>query len=331
MQKSIPLAIGTNGNGNGNGSVPPSDGRKLMEDFHHYKGIIFRGWRFIVVCEIASLTAALIYIVALKPTYKATSRLLVIQQHGRPVHFGNGDAGGNGNSGPDEGLATHVLLLKSPVIIERALALKELTSVPIGAVIQRLVVKQPDPDAKIIDLAYKSKSAEEATAVVDGLIESYKLFLKSNYQKNSSDVIDLITKARNELNDELKSLEQAYLEYRQKNPAYSADSNGHTFVSRRLDQWDQILNAFSARSLQLQSQLELGKKMSREGVDPANIANALSQVGWSRQTRNGIVGSGRGGPGGRRDQRVEQRRVVRGDRPGACRSRVPPQTGRVVS
>ena len=92
-------------------------------------------------------------------------------------------------------------------------------------------------------------------------------------------MIGLITKARDELNAELKSLEQAYLEYRQKNPAYSADSTGHTFVARRLDQWDQTLNQFSARSLQLQSQLELGKKMSRQGVDPASIANALSQVG----------------------------------------------------
>ena len=133
--------------------------------------------------------------------------------------------------------------------------------------IANLTVKQPDTDAKIIDLVYKSKSPQEAQLVLDGVIESYKLFLKSNYQKNSSDVIGLITKARDELNAELKSLEQAYLEYRQKNPAYSADSTGQTFVARRLDQWDQTLNQFSARSLQLQSQLELGKKMSREGVD----------------------------------------------------------------
>ena len=124
--------------------------------------------------------------------------------------------------------------------------------------IGNLTVKQPDPAAKIVDLSYKSKSPDETRRVLDGVIESYKLFLKSNYQKNSSDVIGLITKARNELNAELKSLEQAYLEYRQKNPAYSADSTGHSFVARRLDQWDQSLNQFSARSLQLQSQLELG-------------------------------------------------------------------------
>ncbi len=133
-------------------------------------------------------------------------------------------------------MATHVLLLKSPAIIEQALNLNGVKSASVGSVIGNLAVKQPDPAAKIVDFVYKSKSADEAQRVLDGVIESYKLFLKSNHQKNSSDVIDLITKARNELNDELKSLERAYLEYRQKNPAYSADSTGHTFVSRRLDQ-----------------------------------------------------------------------------------------------
>ena len=85
MQRPSQLAIGTNA------KDPQSDARKLMEDFHHYKGIIFRGWRFIVICVLASLTAAVIYIAAQKPTYKATSRLLVIQQSGHPVHVGGGN------------------------------------------------------------------------------------------------------------------------------------------------------------------------------------------------------------------------------------------------
>jgi capsular exopolysaccharide synthesis family protein len=273
VQNSTQLALARNGNG-----LQHRDGRKLMEDFHHYKGIVFRGWRFIILCVLASLTAAVIYIAALKPTYKATSRLLVIQQSGRPVHVGGGGDPLNSEFQSDENLATHVLLLKSPVIIERAFTLNGVKSVSIGSVISNLTVKQPDTTAKIIDLAYKSRSPQEALLVLDGVIESYKLFLKSNYQKSSSDVVGLITKARDELNSELKSLEQAYLEYRQKNPAYSADSNGHSFVARRLDQWDQILNQFSARAVQLQSQLELGKKLTRQGADPANIANALSQV-----------------------------------------------------
>jgi capsular exopolysaccharide synthesis family protein len=274
MQKASQLAIGTNGNG------AQSDGRKLMEDFHHYKGIILRGWRFIVICVLASLTAAVIYIATVKPTYKATSRLLVIQQSGRPIHVGSGsDPLNSSEFQSDDNLATHVLLLKSPVIIEQAFTLKGMKSISIGSVMSNLTVKQPDTAAKIIDLVYKSKSRQEAQLVLNGVIESYQLFLKTNYQQNSSGVIDLITKARTELKDELQLLEKAYLEYRQKNPAYSADATGQTFVSRRLDQWDQTLNQFSARSLQLQSQLGLGKKMSRDGVDPTTIASALSQGG----------------------------------------------------
>ncbi|MHB1559940.1 MAG: polysaccharide biosynthesis tyrosine autokinase, partial [Isosphaeraceae bacterium] len=262
---------------NANGSPP--DGRKLLEDFHHYKGIIFRGWRFILICVLATSTAAMIYLAAHKPTYMATSRLLVIQQSSHPIHVGGGNAGFDGHGQADDNLATHLLLLKSPVIIDQALVRSGLKSISIGAVIANLTVKQPDPAARIVDLTFKSGSANEAQVILDEVIESYKLFLKSHYQKNSSDVIGLITKARNELNEELKSLERAYLEYRQKNPAYSADSDGHTFVARRLDQWDRALNQFSARSVQLQSQLELGKKMSLEGVDPATIVNTLNQVG----------------------------------------------------
>ncbi len=270
------------------------DARKLVEDFHRYKGIIFRGWKFILICVLAAFTAASIYIAAQKPTYKASSRLLVIQQGGHPVHMQGGIEPFESGGGADDNLATHLLLLKSPVIIEQALALSGVNSVPLGAAIGNLTVKQPDTNAKIIDLTYKSKSAEQARRILDGVMESYKLFLKSNYQKNSSDVIGLITKARDELNAELKSLERAYLEYRQKNPAYSADSSGHTFIQRRLDQWEQTLNQFSARSVQLQSQLELGRKMSRQGVDPATIASTLSQVGaiaGNPQTGSGPPGT----------------------------------------
>ena len=226
-----------------------------MEDFQHYKGVIFRGWRFIVVCVLASLTATIFYIATLKPTYKATSRLLVIQQSGHPVRVGAGNDQLYDGRGSDDNMATHVLLLKSPVIIDRAHL--ERLEVRVNHLGDRQSHGETAriPEAKIIDLAFKSSSSQEAHLVLDGMIESYKLFLKSNYQKNC-DVIDLITKARNELNAELKSLEQAYLEYRQKKPAYSANSSGHTFVARRLDQWEQTLNQFTARSQQLQSQLD---------------------------------------------------------------------------
>ena len=52
----------------------------------------------------------------------------------------------NSEGQSDDNLATHVLLLKSPVIIEQALTLNGVKSVSIGSVIGNLTVKQPDPD-----------------------------------------------------------------------------------------------------------------------------------------------------------------------------------------
>jgi hypothetical protein len=103
--------------------------------------------------------------------------------------------------------------------------------------------------------------------------------LKDNYQKNTNDVINLITKARDGLSRELQKLEHEYLEFRRQNPAYTADENGRPFALRRLDQWDQAANQAMVRALQLRSQLELGRKLSSEGLEADAVYDALHQLG----------------------------------------------------
>lgn len=259
-------------------SGAPGDARKVIEDFHVYMGMLRRGWKLIAVCILAAVTAAALYVAGMKPVFRASSRLLVIQQGGRPIAMGGADPFSSVERS-DDSLATQLMLIRSPIIVEQAIVESGFKHIPIPAVIANLTVKLPDPSAKIVELGYKSDSAEEAKRILDGVVESYNQFLKKNYQRNTNEVINLITKARDELNTELKSLEHAYLEYRQKNPAYSADSGGRSFISRRLDQWDQAMNQALARSLQLKSQLDLGRKLSSEGLDPSSISNAVSQLG----------------------------------------------------
>ena len=115
--------------------------------------------------------------------------------------------------------------------------------------------------------------------MIAGVISSYEKFLKNNYQKNTSDTIKLFTKARDELNKDLERMEREYLEYRQKNPSYTADEGGGSFTSRRLEQLEQAVNQAMVRSLQLRSQLELGRKLLGEGVDAAAVVAALSRLG----------------------------------------------------
>jgi capsular exopolysaccharide synthesis family protein len=266
---------------NGPAAAPPggpTDSRKLLEDAYRCAGIVARGWRFLVIGLLVAMTAAALHIARLHTSYKSTARLLVIQQGGRPVQVGAGGDPFQGMQAQDS-LGTHLMVIKSPVIVEEAINNSGLKNVSVGGVVGGLTAKLPEPSARVIELSYKSDSAEEASKLMECLVQSYKDFLRRNYQKNTNEVIGLIVKARDELNDDLKSLEKEYLEYKLKNPAYSADDKGRTFIARRLDQWDQAMNQVLAQSLRLRSQLELGKKLSREGVDQSVITNALNQLG----------------------------------------------------
>ena len=257
----------------------PGEKRNLLDEIHFYMGIVRRGWKLIVLGVAVAMVLATIHLARSKTLYRASSRMLLIQQAGRPL---DGAASGNpfrASEDSAESIATHLMLIRSPVIVERAKELGGLSNLSTGAIINGLVVRRPDEMARVVELTYKSPSDDEARRVIDGVMRSYNVFLKDNFQKNTSDVIALILKARDDLSKELGSLEQQYLEYRQKNPGYSADEKGRSFLARRLDQWDQSMNQVLARSLQLRSQLDLGRKMASEGLDQGTITNALNQLG----------------------------------------------------
>ena len=170
------------------------------------------------------------------------------------------------------------MIIRSPLIVGRSLAAAGLKDVSAGSVIAGLSVKLPDQAARVLELSYKASSRDEAVRVVDSVIKSYDLFLQENYQKNSNDVLGLITKARDELSSDLKRLEKEYLEHRQQNTANPSGGDGKSFIARRLDQWDQAISQAMLRSLQLKSQLELGRNLAEDGASVDMITSALGHL-----------------------------------------------------
>jgi polysaccharide biosynthesis transport protein len=259
-----------------------TDSRKLVEDLYDFLGTIVRGWRLVAVCVGITMTLAVIYLARAKPVYQASARLLVLQHGGQPLNVTAGatnhDSLFQSVDGYSNTLTTHVMIIKSPLIVSRALATSGLKGVSAGSVIAGLIVKLPDPSARVLELSYKASSRDEAVQVVDSIIKSYDRFLQENYQKNSNHVLELITKARDELSADLKKLEREYLEYRQKSEAHPAGGDGKTFIARRLDQWDQAISQAMLRSLNLKSQLELGRTLAEDGAGVDVITSALGHV-----------------------------------------------------
>jgi capsular exopolysaccharide synthesis family protein len=293
---------------------PDLDSRKVVEDFYGYLAILWRGWRYPAVLSAIALVLAMIYVARLRPTYDASARLLVLQQGGQPLNVASNHVANNGDlfqsvDGYSNSLSTHVMILRSPLIVEQALALSGLKGVSTATVISRLKVNLPDSSARVLELEYRSESRDEAVRVVDAVIRSYDDFLKKNYQRNSDDVIALIVKARDELSTDLRKLEQEYLEFRQKSPTPGGKGEGPTFITRRLDQWDQAIHQATVRELQLKQQLELGRQLSEEGAGAATVASALNQLngleGNARVTANVADGGGGGSSPGLSPERIE--------------------------
>jgi capsular exopolysaccharide synthesis family protein len=259
---------------------PNTDTRKLVADTYRLLGIIRRGWRLIAVCVALCLIAAGIHLARSKTEYLASARLLVLKHGGPPLNVGSkalGDQDYLPSSGADS-LATHIPLIRSPLIVERALALAKLRGLSTASVVGHLKVAQPDEAARILEVQYVAGSREEAQQILDAVIASYNLFLKDNFQKNTNEVVTLILNARDDLSKELKQLEHEYLEFRKKNPVYTADEKGQTFIARRLDHWDQAVNQVVTRDMQLRAQLELGRKLAAEGQSVSSITNTMNQL-----------------------------------------------------
>ena len=97
----------------------------------------------------------------------------------------------------------HIMVIRSPAILERALAAAGLRNRSLEEVEQRLRVTRPDPAVKILEIGYQAATFEEAIKIVDAIVASYKKFLEDNYQKNTADVLTLIAKVRDQLSEEL--------------------------------------------------------------------------------------------------------------------------------
>ena len=187
---------------------------------------------------LSCLLAAIIYLAVTQRVYQAEAQLLVLQHGGQPLNVANIDST-RLMEGTEDYIPTHAAILGSPLVIKRAIdriGLRNLPSLleaqqadqdPVEAVSKRLKVTRPDRLAKILRIEYRAGDRGEVVRMVEAITESYKRVHEEAFQKNnSSTVIALISKARDELSQELQDLEGKYLELRRKTPSPIAGGEG---------------------------------------------------------------------------------------------------------
>ena len=300
--------------------------KELAVEMRRLIGVLRQGWRLIAISAVVCLTLAGLYVAAAKRVYQATTRLLVLQQGGRPLNMANSDPN-RLMEGTDDYIPTHSMIVCSPMVVKQAiekvglehlptlLAAKRADKDPVEEAILNLKVTRPDRLAKIFRVDYQAGDRVETDRLVEALVASYQKFLGDTFQKNSGTVITLISKARDDLSKELKELEDQYLEFRRTNAnvIVGQGQEGRSFWASRLSRWDQAANEAMVKAVQLKSQLELGRKLAGDGAELWAIAHAITQVGGDPNSLLALVtaGSSQNGEGDFiRQLAVEQQQLV---------------------
>ena len=165
--------------------------------------------------------------------YQASASLLVIDPGAVPLEDPTSDTNRFVNGVEDE-IPTHTSLITSQVILRRAVESIGLSKIPsfsgmnldeaIRDMVERVAADRIDRHGKIIQAIYLAPTPEEAVQVLTAITDCYRAFLEEVYSSKNSEVVVLMTRARDDLGVELKELEKKYLEFRQNTPSLTSDA-----------------------------------------------------------------------------------------------------------
>ena len=186
-----------------------------------------------------------LYLSYVEPTYNVAARVLV-QPRGWPLEERSS------TRSEEEFLATQSEIIRSPAVVERAIA-KMPTSSPAGSNLVHSVLgrlgARPVAGTHVISLGYRCEDSVEGIDTVEAIVESYQQFLQETNDDSRLDALHLLTRSEEKLRSDLAEREARYREVRKKSPL--ADET--VFQTSLLDNLGQKLTEVKARRIELQN------------------------------------------------------------------------------
>lgn len=171
-----------------------------------------RKW-IVALITIVGVGLGYLYYVKVPPVFRSKAQLLFQSNH-RQVW-----------DGKTEDVTTqsaHTVLLRSPQVVEAAVRKLKLGEFPslraaenaAGRIIGALqVTALPDYDQDVIELAYMSNDPNECQQVLQAIIAAYDEYLSDTFQSSNEQTVKLISKAKDELSQQLHDEQQNYLQW----------------------------------------------------------------------------------------------------------------------
>jgi capsular exopolysaccharide synthesis family protein len=193
--------------------------RSLLKVVWHRKALVALG-------AVVGLVLGILFYAQQTPIYQATAQVMVIKKRGDPMPIVGGDPR---MMYMEDYVASHLIVIRSPLIIERAVGRRNLRSLPslagkeaIGTISASLTASRDSKGSdsgpnNVINLSYRGTVPEDCKEVLTAIIEGYKNFLDEAYHNVSDENVNLLTHRKNVLKREVDDLQAKYDTFRNQN------------------------------------------------------------------------------------------------------------------
>lgn len=255
---------------------------------------------------IAALSLGALYYAQTTALHQSSAEVLVVRKRPEVITGDKVYAAPTGDY-----LATHAVLLKSPVIVERAIKDSDLgsletftspkyvdqefdiaTAVNEGINIKIGSLRSGRGSQNVLTVSFTGPVAEECPMVVSAVIDSYEKFLEETYRDMGEDTITMISHARDDLQKDLTEQEAAYREFRLKSPMVSNGTTDVNPLHARLTAIEQQLSEALLREATFQTQLATLEEAKEAGAPPEELVEIVTNLSEQANAQTGRAANG---------------------------------------
>ncbi|MCA9184299.1 MAG: Wzz/FepE/Etk N-terminal domain-containing protein [Pirellulaceae bacterium] len=254
--------------------------------------LIWRRKRLIAVGIFLAIAAGVTYYGLATPKYESSADVLLIHKSPEVVTRDQ-----RFESGFEDYVSTHLALIVSRMIVERAIDDSSLRSLEMFAYLgpeddlaeaiiwdleatsgPRNLGENAD---RIMRLTFRGTIATECPLVVNAIVDAYRAFLDEIYRDMSNDTVTLIDQARGVLQNDLQRQEEKYIQFRQESPLVARGTDEVNPLQDRLAAIEVQRSQLLILRAELEGQLRSLQDAREHGRDDqylvALIANMRSQ------------------------------------------------------
>jgi capsular exopolysaccharide synthesis family protein len=235
-----------------------------------------RRWLVLLGAVVGLVLGALVY-AQRPPVYQSSAQVLVVKKRSDTLPVAGGDPRA---SFYEDYVSTHVVLIRSPFVVQMAVKKRNLASLrsfeghgdPTATILAGLSAARDvpkdstSPPNNIINLTYKGADSSDSAAVLAAVIDSYRDFLDETYRNVNDSTLSDITAARDLLKRDIADKQKKYREFLETLPRHlSRGTDGLNVHQRRINTYQAEQTTLLARAGEIRQRLAKIEQARKEG------------------------------------------------------------------